>query len=225
MTLLPPGTEYFDVHTHSDKVEDGVLSIFNVFSRNFRDLPQKRYLSVGFHPWHLSYENSDNLPEILGKSAVLPRVLAIGETGIDRVISTDIEKQEGIFIEHLDIASDFNKPVIIHCVRAYSDMIRIKSRYGNNPDWIIHGFNGKLNIAKELISNGMYISLGSGILKDPSKMANLSDFIPPERIFLETDEAKTSIKSLYRQLAEIYGMDIDRLKSIIKENFYKVFIK
>ena len=87
----------------------------------------------------------------------------------------------------------------------------------------MHGFDGNVIIAEDLISKGLYISLGSRFLKNKLKTVKISDYIPADRIFIETDEDKTSVKDLYIQVAELYNSDVPQLKEIIRNNYLKVF--
>jgi TatD DNase family protein len=223
MIISPAESDYIDIHSHSKKPDKDVFRILNIFSRDYNELPNNQALSVGLHPWHINDTSTENLQEILQHSALLSQVKAIGETGLDRIISISLEKQEEVFITHIKIASEYNKPLIIHCVKAYSEMVRIKNKFQANLGWIIHGFDGNLNIAEELVAKGFYISLGPRLLKNKIKTAKIKEFIPVGKIFIETDEDKTLIRNLYLRISELYSIDVSDLQKIIRENYFKVF--
>ena len=223
--MINPPTEidYIDIHTHSKKVEKDVFRILNVFPGDFNKSAVDQPVSLGLHPWHINDQDVGNISDFLRHSAKLPQVKAIGETGLDRVINTNFATQEEIFNIHIRIAVEFNKPLIIHCVKAYSEIIRIKNKFSSGISWIMHGFDGNVILAEDLISKGLYISLGSRFLKNKLKTSKISEYIPSDRIFIETDEDKTSIRDHYIQVAELYNTDIPQLKEIIRNNYLKVF--
>ena len=223
MINSPTENDYIDIHTHSKKVEKDVFRILNVFPEDFNKSSVNQPISIGLHPWHIKDQDIGNIGDVLRHSAQLPQVKAIGETGLDRVISTNFAIQEEIFNIHIKIAVELNKPLIIHCVKAYSEIIRIKNKFSSGISWIMHGFDGNVIIAEDLISKGLYISLGSRFLKNKLKTVKISDYIPADRIFIETDEDKTSIKDIYNQVAELYNTDVTHLKEIIRLNYLNVF--
>jgi TatD DNase family protein len=200
-----------------------VFTIFNVFAQDLGNIPHNKPVSIGLHPWHID-ENPMDVTATLSRYAGNPEVLAIGETGIDKLIKTDTGVQEEIFIKHIQVAEDHRKPVIIHCVKAYSDIIRLRKKFRGVP-WIIHGFNSKLNIARDLVTVGIYISIGSAILKNETKLGGLKNFVPADYVLTETDESKNSVKELYNKVSLLYGMEAEEFRLKVRENFMNVFKK
>ena len=138
------------------------------------------WYSVGIHPWNTAEANENNLHQI----AILaqdPRVAAIGECGIDKLKGAQISKQEHLFIAQAKIAETVGKPIIIHCVKAWDTIIRLKKQLSPSVPWIIHGFRGKKELARQLVLAGFYISIGSKY--NPEAIAE----IPPQRLLHETD--------------------------------------
>ena len=147
--------------------------------------------------------------------------LAIGECGLDKVIDIDLKLQKKVFISQLDIAVKFQKPVIIHCIKAFDELIEICSTYHSKIPLIIHGFNKSQQLAKQLIDKGFYISLNHSVFKKEG-----FDFciIPIEKLFLETDNQESIlIKEVYQKAADCFHIQTDDLKEKIYSNFTTLF--
>ena len=92
------------------------------------DLPLQPF-SAGLHPWHADQISLETLSARLKECLVSPDLVAIGETGLDKVCKTAMNLQKDVFEFQLEIASRIHKPVIIHCVRAWDELIEISSNY------------------------------------------------------------------------------------------------
>ena len=123
----------------------------------------EKYFSIGIHPWDAYLQTSLSEFE---KNIQHPNCLAIGECGFDKIINIDLELQKVVFIYQLDLAVKFQKPVIIHCVKAYDELTEICATYHSKTALIIHGFNKSLQLAKQMIDKGFYISLNYSVFKD-----------------------------------------------------------
>ena len=109
--------------------------------------------------------------------------------------------------------------MVIHCVRAFNELIQLKKTYKPTQPWIIHGFRGKPSIAQELIRHGCWISFGSHYQEESVRIT------PIERMFIETDESKESIGNIYLRIADTRGISLAELTESIKKNVRKVFFK
>ena len=148
-----------------------------------------------------------------------PNCLAIGECGLDGLVSVDENLQEQIFEQQILWANEIQKPVIVHCVRRFSQLLRFQ-KIAKVP-LIVHGFNKKKETAEELLSKGFYLSFGKALLYNLSLQETARD-IPLDRIFLETDTAEEPIDEVYLKLAEIKEMPIEALKTEIYKNVQQV---
>ncbi len=204
--------QYIDVHTHKTASEN----IFEII--NSKNIEEKGYFSVGIHPWRIGTSEPDysKIYELANK----PNILAIGEIGIDRSINTNIELQKQVFLKQLQLAKEINLPVIIHCVRAYSDFQQIINSYPYT--YIFHGFNANLTIANYFISNGGYLSFGKQLLTN-KKLQNAFKELSVYNIFFETDENDISIKDIYIFAAKLLNISLSELQEMIQSNFKKVF--
>src|SRR5690606_5434719 len=148
-----------------------------------------------------------------------PNCKALGECGLDKRIKTSIDVQKKMLIPQLLLAEKYKKPVILHCVAAYQEIIRIKKELKLTVPLIIHGFSKNAQVAKSLWSNGFYLSFGKYLLLNP-ELENVLKTVPPEQIFLETDTMEQRIFDVYSKAQNILEKDV---KVFITENYHRVF--
>ena len=223
MKLRPEKGDYIDVHTHHTDFQDSVYSILNVFLTDYPEVPAKTPFSIGLHPWHLEAESDSGTITILQKAVSLPNVLAIGETGLDKAIKASPGLQEKRFRMHVHVSEEHKKPLIIHCVKAFNEIMGLKKDLKPFSPWIIHGYQGSEQLTQELIRDGFCVSVNERIMKYPEKSKNMFQEVPLDRLFLESDEYETHISALYEFVAECYGMETKVFKEIMVKNFFAVF--
>lgn len=222
--ILPSPACFIDIHSHKRESEEGVFRVFNVFSSVFPDVPKDMAMSIGLHPWHLSPEAIENMPDVIRKALQLKNVLAIGETGLDKVIKTSLEIQTEVFKKQIELSIEFNKPLIIHCVRAFSELFELRRIYKQSPAWILHGFNADKSVALECIRHGIYISVGIRLLRNKERTSEILKHVPASMIFAETDDHSADIREIYQIIAEKCGISVELLKQTVYSNYHKVFI-
>jgi TatD DNase family protein len=225
MTFFPGPDNFIDIHSHNPGNEDGVFRIYNVFSSVPAEISKPRPVSIGLHPWHLSAEAIEEMPGIIRSAKMLENFIAIGEAGLDKVIKTPFEIQLDAFVKQIELSIELHKPLIIHCVRAIPELIRLRKKYSGAPGWIIHGFTAGAGHALEAVREGIYISIGQRLLKDPRKSAEILKNVPVSMIFAETDDDPASIADIYGIIAGTYGISVNELKEKIYLNFHRVFGK
>lgn len=169
---------FADIHCHSSIGPDRVTSIEPDFEIT-TEVGQAWY-SVGIHPWNTVQPIADEMFEKLEEIAADNRVVAIGECGLDALRGGESEIQEECFVRQIEIAEKVGKPVIIHCVRRIAELLRIRKSHPSGL-WILHGFRGKPETARQLAAAGIAISLGPAISRE--KYSDISD----DLIFRETD--------------------------------------
>lgn len=212
--------KYIDIHTHSQKNEKA-LEVKNLFAQDPWEAAPGLFYSMGIHPWHIGNLNLEDCFQRITDSTTNKNMLFVGECGIDRSIELDFAIQEECFKRQVQIAESFGKPLIIHCVRAYSDLIRIKKESKSSIPWVIHGYNGNLDVTLSLVKHEFYFSIGDRFLKNPKKRDCLKH-IPTDRIFFETDESQTSIEEIYQLAALVVEKDKNELLSMIWDNFRRI---
>lgn len=190
----------------------------NVY-KQFDTIPQNGWFSAGLHPWHLSGPiDIDSLQKV----AMQSNILAIGECGLDKVCATDWNLQIRAFAQQIILANNIGKPLIIHCVRAWEEVMATLKQHKVSVPVIFHGFN-KSNIASRLIDNGYYLSFGKALLKTDSPAAEVLRSIAANRYFLETDDADISIADIYAAAASLRETQQDDVILQLRQNFKTVF--
>jgi len=221
---IPTESNYIDIHTHSSR--DNCFYVRNIFAQDLPlGLPEGGPFSAGLHPWHLEEVDIKHSLKILEKAAADPRIIAIGEAGIDRNKNIHYELQETAFLEQIRISEEIKKPLIIHCVKAYSDLLYFRKLKEWTMKWMFHWFNENLTIANELIERDCYLSFGRSLLHPNGKNAEVFKSIPIEKAFLETDDAEVTIEDVYKKAAELKGISMEELKIIMNLNFQSLFLK
>lgn len=222
---LPRPGDYIDIHTHGAKPSEGVFIIENLMAHEGKipEITQGIAYSVGIHPWYLNEKNHDDLISAVQMTAVKENVIAVGEAGFDKLRGPSIELQRKTFEEQIIISESLKKPLIIHCVRSWDELIMAHKKHKPVMPWLVHGFRGKEELANQLIFRGMYLSFWfEFILRKES--AFLLRELPTDRIFIETDGAEVSIKEIYAKVSDDLGIRIEKLKTIMAENFHRFFI-
>lgn len=211
-------TPFVNIHTH--KASNTGIELVNCNIIDSR--PTGGFASAGLHPWDIGKCNPLQVLDTLDKWCNEKLVSAIGEIGIDHCIDTDINIQKRIFSEQLDIAERHKLPVVIHCVKAYSDIIQIiKGRRPNVP-LIFHSFNGNEAILKQLQTCNCNFSFGKQ-LTTSKKIQSLLPQVPMSRLFFETDANDISIDNIYNFANEILNVGIDTLKQTTFDNLINIF--
>lgn len=212
---------YINIHSHHLGA-DGNITITNTH-QFFERIIDSNIYSIGLHPWYLNTNTLNEDMSSLEKHAAMNNVIAIGECGLDKLCQTGWEVQKIAFIQQIQIAEKLKKPMIIHCVKAFNELIETKKELKVKTPMIVHGYNNNKHIAEQLLQHGFYYSFGKALLKADSNASTLIGTIPKERIFLETDDADISIKTIFDAAASRLQMNEDELKAIIYNNFKTVF--
>jgi TatD DNase family protein len=192
---------------------------------------------VGVHPDTQEGEEPDQ--ERLISLANHPKVVAIGETGLDYYrLEGDLEWQRERFRTHIRAARHTNKPLIIHTREAAADTLRILEEEGaGEAGGVFHCFTETLAVAEAALRLGFHISF-SGIVtfKNALQIKEVASFVPLDRILVETDapylapvphRGKLNHPALVRHVAEevarLKGIDIEALAQATTTNFFRLF--
>lgn len=211
-----------DIHRHTSYYEADII-LRNVFHDEPLSPEEKGYHSVGLHPWHIHQGSIDKDMGKVRQKANYKNVIAIGETGLDKTRDTSTETQESIFEAHIEIAKHLHKPIIIHCVRSYNELIQMRIKSKHKQPWMVHWFNASTEMANDLIRHNCYLSFGISLFNESNKAYRAFKKIPLERIFLETDDADISIKDVYAKASELRGIPQIKLEKTIEQNFKTCF--
>jgi TatD DNase family protein len=209
--------QYLNIHTHLSTENPDEISVQNFILGQDEVLPNGLF-SAGIHPWYLG-ENVDFLLEELQEIVQKKHCFAIGECGLDCNIDADFGLQTQVFTQQIQLAESLSKPLIIHCVRAFSELIALKKKLKVKVPMLVHGFNNNSQICEQLIKNGFYISLGSALLKSDSNASKVINKIPIEQLFLETDDKDCTIETIFIAASGHLGLEISQLQALMLENF------
>ena len=198
--------EYPDIHTHRRR-EGAHPAILNTQGE-----PAEGAISIGLHPWDVNNDWKERFT-VIEELAKAQNVVAIGECGIDKVRSAAIpEIQEEVFRAHIALSESLQKPLIIHCVKAYDTIIALHKETKPHQAWIIHAFRGKPQQATQLTKAGLYLSLGEHFNEESARS------IPADRLFIESDNSETPIENIYSSIASARGCCIEELIHTAHEN-------
>lgn len=246
----------FDAHAHYDdkwfdedrfelldKIQDkGVCGIVNnsvdlVTAQKSIEYAEKydfMYAAVGFHP-----ENIEGIPEdYIEKIAELckhKKVVAIGETGLDYYWDTPRDLQKKVFEEQIKLSLNLKMPLIVHDREAHGDTFDFLRKY--RPNALVHCFSGSVELMREAVKLGMYISLGGVVtFKNARHSIEVASEIPIDRLLLETDapymapvpfrgKRCDSSMILYcaEKIASVRNMGVQELLDITCENAKKFY--
>ncbi|MBS1638068.1 MAG: TatD family hydrolase [Bacteroidetes bacterium] len=215
--------DYINIHSHKPVQNAGQVTVLNL-SDHFEQVSLHPLVSIGLHPWYISRENPQKVLSQIREYAIHPHVIAIGECGLDLLIDVPLLEQEFFFRDQILLAESLRKPLIIHCVKAFNELIRIKKEMDVTVPMIIHGFNNNAAIAGQLQQHGFYLSFGKALLKHHSPAISQITQWPAERLFLETDDADTDISRIFEAAAACRQTSPEALRQQIFKNFKHVFL-
>lgn len=221
---------FVDIHTHIDN-----QSVIKIVSENFEEKVLKTW---GIHPWDVRHferngtkcgaVEKSSINESLCEKRISPfrfapvemtEAFAIGEVGLDKAHKETFDRQIEVFEEMIKISEKLRKPVIVHCVRAYSEIIEMRKKTKATMPWVIHGFNSSVETIRQLLKYDIYISLGGVLYRNENQAIKILKDIPMDRLFLETDVSGRDIKNVYAKAASLVGCEMDFLCNKIFENY------
>lgn len=221
---------YIDVHTHQIKPGNQIAIVNVIVKSEVSGYPDNStvyqqnpniFFSAGIHPWFT--QNWRSQLEMVRQLAQLSHNIAIGECGLDKTVPTELNEQIELFKTQIVISEILCKPLIIHCVKAYNELLEIRKETQARMPWIIHGFSGSIQMAKQCSGEGMILSFGQALFNSKSKVnqvVNAEDQFP---FLLETDESHFSIDEIYAQYVKIKGITLNELKKALSETFFQAF--
>ena len=218
--MNPP---FVDIHTHTAKNSVDLIQVVNLDLS--QQCPEQGYFSYGIHPWAL--DNTDFQEEevfsLLKERLKSPNVIALGEAGLDKMHKATFERQIELFERQIELAEALQKPMILHDVRSHNEIIALRKKHRAKQPWILHGFSGTEQDVRQLIGQGIYLSVGESLLHPERKIHKSFKFIDLDYLFLETDMAEIGVEKVYEAAANLLGMDLSALQTRIFANFARIF--
>lgn len=195
--------------------------------------------SFGVHPWKVENLSSKWLSDLSNLLEAFPHA-CVGEIGLDKWIPDhDLPLQKEVLGRQLRLAAELNRPVTVHCLRAWGSLIDCFEESPYRSSFLLHSYGGPQEMVNEWVKRGAYFSL-SGYFFRKDKTAKLSVFesIPPDRILLETDAPDmafgkelaryhreglgnhpANLEVVYESYARWSGSSLSKVKESIRENF------
>lgn len=211
---------FVDVHTHSIKIDSLAVQVFNILNTSFADVSNTKYYSLGLHPWYVNEAIIEKQWQGLMHSHLIHQAVAIGECGLDAVYQVNYKFQLNVFERQIVLAQELQKPLIIHCVRAVQDCLRLLSDV--NVPVVFHGVNFAYDKVKRILDAGYFCSFGKALF-DSKIVKEYFPHLPLQQIFFETDDGDIQIQDVYLQACLLNKIDVESLKSLIFDQFKTVF--
>lgn len=221
---------------------DGILNVGACMASSARavELAEKHprvYAAVGIHPHDAKGAKEEDYRQLADWSS-LDKVVAIGEIGLDYYYDfspRDVQKQ--VFVRQLDVARQTVMPIVIHNRDSHGDMMEILRKEARGLTGVFHCFSGSLEMAKELIKMGLYISVAGPItFKNAAKLPEIVAELPIERLLVETDcpyltpqpyrgkrNEPLYVRYVAAQIAQIRGLAEEEVARITRENVRRLF--
>lgn len=212
--------KFFNLHTHKFTNNSEVLELVNQYPWEF-DAAIPNY-SIGIHPWYIDENRLESDLKTIDEKLQFEECLALGECGLDKRIEVPMQLQIEVFEKQIALAEKHQKPLVLHLVAAFQELIEIKNRLKISVPIIIHGFSKNEQVANELIKNGFYLSFGKYLLRNP-ELESVFKSVPNDKFFLETDTIDESLEEVYQLAAKYKSIKIEDVIEIVNSNFKTVF--
>lgn len=215
---------FIDIHTHHAHDGNETVKVLNLYPGD--DIPVfngKNFYSVGLHPWSLKTKEENNNSLLMMEDALeFDHVLFAGECGLDKISGAEFEEQKRVFMAQVIMAEEYQKPLIIHCVRAYNEIIEMYNSHHPSVPWIFHGYTGSREMSEQLSQKQFLFSFGKILFNEKTKAVDSLKVLPLQKVFLETDDSDRSVREIYAKAAEIKNISIDELKEAVWQNFNRL---
>jgi len=216
---------FIDIHTHSERCpQEGVVTVKNIFpGEKFAAFSGKNFYSAGLHPWHIGTREANNEAMYMVEDALtFDHVIFVGETGLDKTVNNDFTEQKRVFKAHAFFAEKHNYPLIIHSVKSNSEVMALRKKMRPAMPWIMHGYTGNPDTTKQMEKLGFMFSFGSILQNSNAKAVDSFKYLTLDKIFLETDDTKINIETIYEQAARLKQMPVPELKYAIWKNLNRI---
>jgi len=214
--------KFIDIHTHTEESSESLLQIINLNLES--PCPKQGFYSYGIHPWALDDADfqAEKALQTLEEKLKLPQVLALGEAGLDKMHNASFERQIELFERQIELSESLQKPMILHDVKSHNEIIALRKKRKAQQPWIVHGFSGTEQDIKQLIGQGIFLSVGESLLHLERKIYKSFKFIDLDYLFLETDMAEIGVEKVYEAAAKLLEIDLPTLQTRIFANFARI---
>ncbi len=214
---------YVDAHTHRRSASPDVLSLVNIRISSATEVFETDGIcTVGVHPWDITEDWRDDV-DIVEELSSEELVLGIGESGLDRSCNAPWIHQVDAFEYIADLAERVYKPLVVHCVKAHDELLRVAKFIEPIQPWVLHGFVKGADLARQCLDAGMYLSFGAAVLKESATLSEAVRICPADRLLLETDGDNADIREIYAAVASLRAVSHEDLCATLQQNFNNVF--
>ena len=203
----------WDIHTHREGQP------YSIFQAGKSTMAEGVPVSMGIHPWDVDSNWATDFEKIKRKAAQNSCVLAIGESGFDRLKGPEILLQKDAFYAHARVAAELGIPLILHCVKSHDLLLEYLKSAKNPPCIIWHGCNQKPELARQLLPFPVFFSFGKHILHPSSNAVKWLSACPIDRVFFESDDSELKIESIYQAASLILQLPEARLAEQVIANW------
>jgi TatD DNase family protein len=199
---------FVDIHTHSFLPSNNLAIrnlTFPMAGKVFAS-DEKGLFSAGFHPWYADTFSMELMEELTVWTSD-KRFIAIGECGLDKNSKTPFEIQVSVFERQITLSEKVQKPMIIHCVGCFNELLALKKKMNPKQMWIIHGFRGKPQLAGQALNAGCALSFGEHFNSESVRLT------PTDRLFIETDESTMLVSEIYQSISKIKDCTVEALNA------------
>jgi len=202
-----------DAHTHRLPSVAGTAIVSIGTGDGFQPQPGHCY-AVGIHPWHIRDDGRRQLDALhaLLDSDTSGQLCMVGEAGLDKRRGPAWDIQLSVFSEQAKKAHSIGKSLVVHDVRATAELLAVRRQLHITTPWLVHGFRGGPEHARQYLRAGCHLSLG--LHYHPETLLAL----PPDELFLESDDAPDSLPALYADVARRLGRPVEVLKQQVGDN-------
>lgn len=198
-----------NIHAHQSADSERKDTVYSL-SFPLEKATPNLYHSIGIHPWNID-KNIDW--QLFEEQLAQPNILAIGECGLDKLrLETAMDQQIACFERQIELSERYNKPLIIHLVKATDELIKLHKAYKPSQEWIVHGFRGKPEVYQMLRSQGIKVSIGAKFNKETLNR------IPLNELLIETDTSDVGIEEIAENIAILKNRSIQGLIYQIYKN-------
>jgi len=196
------------------------------------------YAAIGVHP-HNIIDLNNNIISALTDFATYPKVVAIGEIGLDYFYdNTPREAQKIWFAKQITLAKQLKLPIIVHDRDAHEDTMSIlKSENAKNVGGVLHCYSGSIEMAREVMDQNFMISIaGSVTFKNANRLLEVVKYIPDDMLIIETDSPylapeplrgkrneSANVKLIAEKIAKIKGKPLEYIEKITTSNAKRLF--
>ena len=236
-TIAQRWREHHIVRLVHSCVEPSEFEAIQGLAQRFSEL----YFAIGVHPLDVDKWTSDTEAKILSLAQADPKVVAIGETGLDFFKADNDEQQKQVFWSHLLIAKQLQRPVIIHCRDAAMPMVQLLEQFWQEQgpvEGVMHCWSGTPEETQLFLDLGFYVSF-SGIVtfKNASQVQAAARMVPGDRILIETDcpflapapvrgerrNEPANVRYVAQHVADLRDVSLEKLAATTTQNACHLF--